>query len=138
VTPGAPLTPTVTGTTVVAQRITFEAGNPTASKIGIINLGERIQFLVAAAPGQTMTINLTAPTNEVTLGVNDPNGLALKSPDSTYTWAANTNTAGDYTINLTGVTGSSSKSYTLQVTLTNQTTPTPTSTATSTPTTPVP
>jgi uncharacterized repeat protein (TIGR01451 family) len=132
VTPGAIFTPT--GTVTPAQRLTFEGGATTASKIGIINMGERIQYLVAAAPGQTLTINLQAPANEVTLGVNDPNGIALKNPDSAYTWTSNTNTAGDYTINLIGVAGSSSKSYTLQVTLVNLSTPTPTATPTNTPT----
>jgi LysM repeat protein len=140
VTPGATLTPNATGTTSAPMRITFEGGSPTASRIGIINMGERLQYIVTAAAGQSLTINLTAPVNEVTLGVNDPNGLALKSADSNYTWTATTNTAGDYTINLTGVAGSSSKSYTLQVTLTNPAaaTLTPTATSTNTPTTPAP
>jgi len=134
VTPGTQAT--ATGTVTAPMRITFDGGSTTASRIGIINLSERIQFVVAATPGQTLTINLTAPANEVTLGVNDPNGLALKPPDSTYTWTSNTNTAGDYTINLVGIAGSSSKSYTLQVTLTNATAPT--ATATNTPGTPPP
>jgi uncharacterized repeat protein (TIGR01451 family) len=134
VTPGAAtFTPTATGTTSAPMRITFDAGSTTASRIGFVNLNERIQYIVTAAQGQLLTINLTAPANEVSLGVNDPNGLALKSPDSTYTWSATVNTAGDYTINLTGLAGSSSKSYTLQVSLTNPV-PSATSTATATPT----
>jgi uncharacterized repeat protein (TIGR01451 family) len=137
--PGTTFTPTVTGTTSAPMRITFEGGSTTASRIGIINMGERIQYIVTAAQGQVLAINLTAPANEVTLGVNDPNGLALKTPDSAYTWTATINTAGDYTINLTGVAGSSSKSYTLQVSLTSPgPTATPTATLTSTPNTPAP
>ena len=77
VTPGATLTPSGPGTVTPAQRLTFEGGATTASKIGIINMGERIQYVLTAAPGQTLTINLQAPANEVTLGVNDPNGIAL-------------------------------------------------------------
>jgi uncharacterized repeat protein (TIGR01451 family) len=137
--PGTTLTPTPTGTTAAPMRITFEGGSTTASRIGIINLGERIQYIVTAAQGQLLAITLQAPENEVTLGVNDPNGLALKTPDSLYVWTTTINTAGDHTINLTGVAGSSSKSYTLQVSLTTPgPTLTPTATLTNTPITPAP
>ena len=142
VTPGGPtLTPTATGTTSPPMQITFDPGSTTAARIGFVNLNQRIQYIVTAAQGQLLTINLTAPVNEVSLGVNDPNGLALKSPDSNYTWSATVNTAGNYTINLTGLAGSSSKSYTLQVSLTNPAPPptnTPTATPTNTPPTPTP
>lgn len=133
VTPG--ITPGITpGVTASApMRITFEQG-PTASRIGIINPNERLQYIVTAAVGQMMTITLEAPANEVSLGVNDPNGIALKSPDSNYNWSTNINTAGDYTINLASLTGGSTKSYTLRVTLANQATATvgPTATPTGT------
>jgi hypothetical protein len=141
VTPGtgATFTPTSTGNAPVAQRITFEPGNPTASRIGVINPNERIQYIVTAAVGQILTISLTAPANEVSLGVNNPNGLALKTPDSLYTWSTAITTGGDHTINLASLTGNTSKSYTLTVTLANATTPDPAATATmtSTPGTPI-
>lgn len=143
VTPGtgATFTPTGTGSAPVPQRITFDAGSTTASRIGVINPNERIQYIVTAAVGQMLTINLTAPVNEVSLGVNNPNGLALKPSDSLYTWSTAITTAGDHTINLASLTGNTSKSYTLQVTLTNATTPTTPNavpTATFTPGTPQP
>lgn len=114
--PPTAVTPGVTSP--APMRITFEPGSTTASRIGILNPNEHIQYIVAAAQGQLLTINLQAPANEVTLGVNGPTGLALKSPDSLYTWSAVVNTAGDHTINLASVSGNSSKSYTLQVSLT--------------------
>ena len=125
--PGTTPAPTTGATAAAPMRITFDNGSTTASRIGIINLGERIQYIVTAAQGQLLAINLSAPVDEVTIGVNDPNGLALKSPDSLYTWTTTINTAGDYTINLTGVAGNASKSYTLQVSLTS---PGPTNTPT--------
>ena len=137
VTPGPTTGVTPGVTTAAPMRITFEQG-PTASRIGIINPNERIQYIFTAAVGQTVSITLQAPANEVSLGVNDPNGVTLKTADSSYIWSTNINTAGDYTINIASLTGGSSKSYTLQVTLTNLATPTPTFTPTSTPTTPVP
>lgn len=132
VTAAPPNTLTPGATAIVPMRITFDPGSTTASRIGIINPNERIQYVVAATQGQFMTITLTAPPNELTLGVNDPNGLALKSPDSTYTWSAAVNTSGDHTINLASVAGGSSKSYTLQVSLTAANTPAPTVAATQT------
>ena len=134
----APPSNVTPGATISApMRITFDPGATTASRIGIINPNERIQYIVTATQGQMLTINLTAPPNEVSLGVNNPNGLALKSPDSNYSWNTAVTTTGDYTINLASVSGTSSKSYTLQVSLSAPSTPLPTVTPTSTPSTPV-
>ena len=131
--PGVTFTPTGTGT--APMRITFDPGSTTASRIGVMNPGDRLQFIVTAAVGQVLTVNLTAPPNEVSLGVNNPNGLALKAPDSLYTWNSAISTAGDHTINLVSLTGNTPKSYTLTVSLTNAVTAAPpaTSTATQTP-----
>ena len=136
VTPGATVQPTTGATAAAPMRITFDPGSTTASRIGVINPNERIQYIVTAAAGQMMTITLQATPNEVSLGVNNPNGLALKTPDALYTWSATIATAGDHTINLASLTGNTSKSYTLTVSLTNPTTPAA-ATATSTPETPV-
>ena len=129
--PGVTFTPTGTGT--APMRITFDPGATSASRIGVINPGERIQYIVTAAAGQVMTITLTAPPNEVSLGVNNPNGLAIKTADSNYVWTSAISTSGDHTINLASLTGNTSKSYTLTVSLTNAETPSPTPTATQTP-----
>jgi len=137
-TPQPGVTPAGTGIAPAAMRITFDPGTTTASRIGVINPNERIQYIVTAAAGQVMTINLTAPANEVSLGVNNPNGLAIKTPDSLFTWTSGITTSGDHTINIASLTGNTSKSYTLTVTLTNApaATFTPTATATQTPLTP--
>ena len=123
VTPGAGATAAPTGNAPTAQRITFEPGSSTASRIGVINPNERIQYVVSAPQGQMMTITLTAPPNEVTLGVNNPNGLAVKPPDSLYIWSTTVTTGGDFTINLASLTGNTSKSYTLTVALSTPTAP---------------
>ena len=132
--PGATFTPTGAGT--APMRITFDPGSTTASRIGVMNPGDRLQFIVNAAAGQVLTINLTAPPDEVSLGVNNPNGLALKPPASLYTWDSGPlATAGDHTINLVSLTGNTPKSSTLTVSLTNAATAAPpaTSPATQTP-----
>jgi LysM repeat protein len=133
VTPGATAAATATGTTSSAIRLTFDPGTNSASRIGLINAGERIQYILTAAQGQVLSITLQATPNEMTLGVNDPNGLALKTPDSNYQWSATISTPGDHTINLTSLIGEP-KSYTLDVSLVNATTPAAaTATQTSTP-----
>lgn len=138
-----PVTPVVTspatpGVTAIApMRITFEPGTTTASRIGVINPNQTLQYIVTAAQGQVLSIQLTAPANEVAIGVNGPTGLALKPLDPTPTWSATVTTAGDHTINLASVLGSSSKSYTLQVSLTGPNTPAVTPAFTPTLSTPV-
>lgn len=139
VTPGTGATATATSTGTISpapMRITFDPGATTASRIGLINPNERIQYIVTAAAGQMLTINLQANPDQITIGVNNPNGLTIKTPDSLYTWSTTITTAGDHTINLASLNGTSSVSYTLQVSLTNPTTPateTPTATPTNTP-----
>jgi hypothetical protein len=116
-----------TATALPAMRITFDPGQTTASRIGIINPNETIRYLLNAAAGQVLSIKLIAPANEVAIGVNGPTGLALKPLDASYTWNTTITTGGDHTITLIALNGGSSKSYTLEV---NLTTPAPTTTST--------
>ena len=116
-----------TSTTTAAMRITIDPGQTTASRIGVINPNETIRYLLNAAAGQVLSIQLTAPANEVAMGVNGPTGLVLKPLDASVTWTTMITTSGDHTITLTSLTGSSSKSYVLEVRLTpSATTATPT------------
>lgn len=129
----ATVTPTGTVAAPAAQRLTLEPGQTTVSRIGIVNANETIRFVIAANVGQTLSINLLAqPANEVTLGVNGPSGIALKAPDGNLTWSTTVNTPGDHFINITSIAGTSSKSYTLEVSLTTPAAATPTFTPTGT------
>lgn len=125
-------TPTPSATTAVAIRITIDPGQTTASRIGLINPNETIRYVLNAAAGQVLSINLSAPANEVAIGVNGPTGLALKPLDASPTWNATISTGGDHTITLMALTGGSTKNYTLTVSLTTPAA-TATSTATNTP-----
>jgi uncharacterized repeat protein (TIGR01451 family) len=122
------VTPTPTSTTVAAQRITFSPGQTTANVIGVINPNQTLQYVVSASAGQVLSIRLTAPANEVAVGVNGPTGLALKPLDPTPTWNTTIIASGDHTINIASVLGNSSKSYTLEVSLTSAVIATPTTT----------
>jgi len=128
---------TATGTvptTIAAQRITIPAGQTSISVAGAISPGQPVQYVLAATTGQLLSISLTGPLNtEATLGVNGPTGLALKSPDGSFSWNTTITTGGDHFINIASLTGSPSKAYSLTVSLTSATTPaTPTFTATAT------
>lgn len=127
-------TPTATATTAVtAQRITFQPGQTTVTLAGVVAPNQTIPYVVTATVGQTLTITVnTSAANEVGLGVNGPTGLALKSMDGTLTWTTTITTGGDHYINVASILGSSSKAYTLTVSLAAPTTGTATSTATAT------
>jgi LysM repeat protein len=100
------------------MRITFDAGQTTAARVGIINPNETLHYVVNANQGQMLHIKLTAPANEVAIGVNVPTGLLLKPLDASPEWSALVTTGGDHYINMTTLGGGSSKSYTLEVSLT--------------------
>jgi uncharacterized repeat protein (TIGR01451 family) len=129
-----PIVTTAAPTTSPLIRITFDAGQNTAARVGVINPNETIHYVVSTTQGQMLSINLSAPANEVAIGVNGPTGLVLKPLDASPTWSTTVTTGGDHFINISSLTGGTSKSYTLQVTLTTPAPPT----ATNTPTTPGP
>jgi hypothetical protein len=120
------------------MRITFAPGSSTDSRIGVINPDQPLQYVVNAAQGQVLSIQLSAsPANEIAIGVNGPTGLALKELNTTPQWTTTITTPGDHTINLSSIAGTSSKSYTLQVSLTSPgTTPVPPTATVGTPLTP--
>ena len=107
-----------TSTTTAAMRITIDPGQTAASRIGVINPNETIRYLLNSTAGQVLSIKLTAPANEVAIGVNGPTGLVLKPLDASLIWSTVITTSGDHTITLMNLTGSSSKAYTLEVSLT--------------------
>ena len=119
-----PNTTAIPPTATVAMRITLDPGQSTAARVGVINPNEKLHYVIAATPGQMLSIKLTAPANEVAIGVNGPTGLALKPLDASPTWSTAISTGGDYFIDLAALTGGSSKSYTLEVSLTTPPAPT--------------
>jgi hypothetical protein len=104
-------------TQVPPIRIDFGPGQTTSAVIGILNPGQTIRYGLRAAAGQTLSIQLTAAANEISLGVNDPAGAVLKPADTTLTWSTAISIGGDYTISLVSLAANSSTSYTLEVRL---------------------
>jgi uncharacterized repeat protein (TIGR01451 family) len=131
-----PVVTTAAPTATTLTRLTIDPGQTSITpRVGVINPNETIHYVINAVQGQILTVKLTAPVNEVAIGVNGPTGLVLKTLDASPTWNTTVTTGGDHYINIMSLTGGTSKSYTLEVSLT---TPAPAPTATNTPTTPAP
>ena len=135
VTAVPPIVTTAAPPVTALIRITIDPGQTTAARVGVINPNETIHYVINTVQGQMLSIKLTAPANEVAIGVNGPTGLVLKPLDASPIWSTTVTTGGDHFINIMSLTGGSSKSYTLEVGLTS---PGATATATNTPTTPAP
>jgi uncharacterized repeat protein (TIGR01451 family) len=110
-----PLTSAPTAGSII--RITFGAGQTTATLAAIVNPTETNHYVLHATQGQALMVNLTAPANEVAIGVNGPTGQVLKELDTSLLWSTTVTIDGDYYIDIASVVGTSSKSYTLQVSL---------------------
>lgn len=104
-----------------STRITIPAGGNTATLQGTVAASGKVRYLLATTQGQTLNVKVTAPANEVALAVIAPNGSTLKTQDTTLTWTGTIPSTGDTIIDIVSVLGTTSKSYTLEVTLTTPT-----------------
>ncbi|MEP6894917.1 MAG: LysM peptidoglycan-binding domain-containing protein, partial [Chloroflexota bacterium] len=100
-------------------RLNFPAGSNTVSVAGSVAGTNKVRYVVAAAQGQTMTVKLTAPVNEVLLVVSASANAAntLKALDAAQTWTGTIPANGDYFIDVVSQTAPA-KSFTLEVDLT--------------------
>jgi len=105
-----------------AIRITIPAGSTTATLSGAVPASGKVRYVLTAAQGQTLSIKVTGPANEIALAVFSSNGTALKAQDTTVTWSGTIPANGDYFIDLVGVLVVSNKNYTLEVGLTTPST----------------
>ena len=101
-----------------AIRITFPTGSSSGTLTGSVNAQGKVRYVLNASQGQTMSVKLTAPVNEVNLAVYAPNNAALKQPDATLTWSGTLTASGDHFIEIIATFGTNAKSYTLEVSLT--------------------
>lgn len=100
---------------VEAIRLTIPAGSNTVTVSGTLEVAKgKVRYVLAASQGQTLSIKLTAPANEVALAVYTPSNTALKAQDTTLTWSGTIPANGDYFIELVSVLGTSNKLFTLE------------------------
>ena len=99
-----------------ATRIT-----PPATVQGSVNAQGKVRYVLAITQGQTLTVKLTGPANELGLAVYTANNTALLPQSTTLTWSQVISANGDYFIEVIAIQGASSKAYTLDVGLVNPT-----------------
>lgn len=100
-------------------RITIPAGSNSATLTNTVDSTSRVRFLLATTQGQTLTVKVTAAANEVSMGVVAANGTSLKAQDTNLNFTGTITVTGDTTIDIRSVTGTTSKSFQLDVTLTS-------------------
>ena len=104
-------------------RLTFSATNPTVTQQGTLGAApDTMHYLFTAAAGQTLTVKLTVPSNDINLGIVGPNSSTVKALNNTISWSAPLNANGDYSIDLVSASATTNKTYTLDVTLSTPTT----------------
>jgi ELWxxDGT repeat protein len=116
-------TPPTTGRDPI--RLSIAAGQTTTTVTNSVDSTSKVRFLLAATQGQTLSVKVTAAANEVSMGVFAANGTALKAQDTTLTFTGTIPVTGDTAIDVASVTGTTSKSFTLEVTVTTPTTGSP-------------
>ena len=100
-------------------RLNFSATSPKVTLQGNIGTPATIRHVFSGATGQILTIKLTVPTNDVSFAVYAPNNVTLKPLDTNTSWSGTLTANGDHFIDLVSSLGSTTKSYTLEVTLTS-------------------
>jgi len=113
----APCTPSSGGnpnlpTTI---RINLPNGSGSVSLSGNVAQQNKVRYVLSATQGQTLTIKVTAPANEVALAVYGPNNLTMKPLDATLTWSGPITVSGDHFIDVVSVQTTTNKAFTLDV-----------------------
>lgn len=104
-------------------RVNIPAPGPSVTLTNVVDSSSKLRFLLATTQGQTLTVKVTAAANEVSLGVFAANGTTLKAQDTTLTFTGTIPVTGDTAIDIMSVTGTTSKSFTIEITLTTPTQP---------------
>jgi ELWxxDGT repeat protein len=122
---GIPVTPPPTAVTPRQPiPLNFPPGSPTVTVTGTIGTPDTIRYIFNGTAGQTLSVQLNVPTNDVNLAVYGPNGAVLKALDSTTSWNGTLTATGQHEIVLVSTLGTANKTYTLVVTLTTPAVPT--------------
>ena len=123
------ITPCSGGTTQPSTsstiRINIPAGSTSTTISGSVTASGKVRYVFGATQGQALSIKLNAPVNEVSLGITAAHGSALKTQDTTLTFAGTIPATGDSYIDIFGVSGAASKSFTLEISITTPATASP-------------
>lgn len=86
------------GGTVVEQRVNFPKGSHGTTKSGRAKYGMSYVYILGAASGQTMNLNLTSTGSKVTFSLIAPNGDTVGGAFGVRSWSGNLTQTGDYQI----------------------------------------
>lgn len=86
------------GGTVVEHRVNFPRGSNGTTKSGRAKYGMSYVYILGAASGQTMNINLTSTGNKVTFSLIAPNGETVGGAFGVRSWSGGLTQTGDYSI----------------------------------------
>lgn len=102
-------------------RLTFQAGTEKVTRTGTVTVSRsKDRYVLTASQGQTLTLNLTAPTGGLELAALDINGAVLKPQNASLTWSGTIPSNGDYYIDVVNLSASD-RQYTLEVGLSTPT-----------------
>jgi ELWxxDGT repeat protein len=118
-----PCSGTTPPSTTPVIRINIPAGSTSTTVPGSLTASGKVRYVIGATQGQSLSVKLTAPVNEVSLGIIAANGSILKTQDTSLTFTGTVPATGDSYIDIFGVAGVSSKTYTLEISLTTPQTP---------------
>ena len=117
-------TPT-TGPEPQRKRINFQPGSTTAVEQGNIAASGMAEYVVAAQAGQTMSVKVTSPQDQVILVIYGADGTVLLTDHvGVASWSGPLPSTQDYNIDLKSH-ASTPVNYTLEVTLSTQPGPSP-------------
>ncbi len=92
---------------------------PPVNLSGSVQASSKVRYVFAATQGQILSVRvLNAPANELAMGIIASNGSTLKAQDSSLTFNGTIPSTGDTNIDIVAVSGTSTKTFTLEVTLT--------------------
>lgn len=112
-----------------AKRITFLPGSISAGVESPLSGGAIARYVLAIRAGQTLTVTVASPTQDVFPDIYGADGVQLKqSRDKQPNWSGKLPTTQDYFINVVS-TGKDTR-FTLQIIIPSAITPTPTSSST--------
>ncbi len=99
------------------QRISFATGSISATEQGTVPAGGIMRYLVGAMVGQSMSVSLSSPQNDVLLVIWGADGTVLLSDHAGVTsWSGSLPASQDYIIDVKSF-GTVPSNFTLQVTI---------------------
>lgn len=100
------------------KRISFKAGNSSATVSDAVIRGERSTYVIGAKSGQTMTVKISSLEDNAVFQIEKPTGEYLADAgeeDDAMTWSGTLPSSGDYKIIVGGTRGNATYKLTVSI-----------------------